>query len=246
MEQWKAFIICQHYHKVTPREHLKQVKAAIKKPPRDTCILVQLNFLASAIIFLRSWCWIVSAMNRRCTSCMSKWWNSWDISYQACQGGCNGIRQSTWTDNARCLKTEFNELWRIYPKRTYTIRADKAECKIGKSVLQGVRSLFSAVSNFIQTKFPLSKKLLQLLSCLNPERIKQTSTLWWWLPLRLSKRQSTPTTILLRTTLQTRTITQTTTKQTPLLAIENVAKQIHIPDNEVSYVSRWVASICAW
>ena len=35
--------------------------------------------------------------------------------------------------------------------------------------------------------------------------------LWWWLPLRLSKRQSTPTTVLLRTTLQTRTITQTTT-----------------------------------
>ena len=29
--------------------------------------------------------------------------------------------------------------------------------------------------------------------------------------LRLSKRQSTPTTVLLRTTLQTRTITQTTT-----------------------------------
>ena len=26
--------------------------------------------------------------------------------------------------------------------------------------------------------------------------------LWWWLPLRLSKRQSTPTTVLLRTTLQ--------------------------------------------
>ena len=35
---------------------------------------------------------------------------------------------------------------------------------------------------------------------------------WWWLPFRLSKRQSTPTTVLLRTTLQTRTITQTTTK----------------------------------
>ena len=33
-----------------------------------------------------------------------------------------------------------------------------------------------------------------------------------WLPLRLSKRQPTPTTVLLRTTLQTRTITQTTTK----------------------------------
>ena len=32
----------------------------------------------------------------------------------------------------------------------------------------------------------------------------------WWLPLRLSKRQSTPTTVLLRTTLQTRTITQAT------------------------------------
>ena len=35
--------------------------------------------------------------------------------------------------------------------------------------------------------------------------------IWWWLPLRLSKRQSTPTTVLLGTTLQTRTITQTTT-----------------------------------
>ena len=32
-----------------------------------------------------------------------------------------------------------------------------------------------------------------------------------WLLLRLSKRQSTPTTVLLRTTLKTRTITQTTT-----------------------------------
>ena len=39
--------------------------------------------------------------------------------------------------------------------------------------------------------------------------------LWWWLPLRLSKRQSTPTTVLLRTTLQTRTITQTTTLKQP-------------------------------
>ena len=38
--------------------------------------------------------------------------------------------------------------------------------------------------------------------------------LWWWLPLRLSKRQSTPTTVLFRTTLQTRTITQTTTTTT--------------------------------
>ena len=39
----------------------------------------------------------------------------------------------------------------------------------------------------------------------------QSRVLWWWLPLRLSKRQSTSTTVLLRTTLQTRTITQTTT-----------------------------------
>ena len=34
---------------------------------------------------------------------------------------------------------------------------------------------------------------------------------WWWLLLRLSKHQSTPTTVLLRTILQTWTITQTTT-----------------------------------
>ena len=39
------------------------------------------------------------------------------------------------------------------------------------------------------------------------EGVTYTCSLWWWLPLRLSKRQSTPTTVL-RTTLQTRTITQ--------------------------------------
>ena len=42
-------------------------------------------------------------------------------------------------------------------------------------------------------------------------KIRILVSLWWWLPLRLSKRQSTPTTVLLRTTLQTQTITQTTT-----------------------------------
>ena len=44
------------------------------------------------------------------------------------------------------------------------------------------------------------------------DNLSGSHLLWWWLPLsRLSKRQSTPTTVLLRTTLQTRTITQTKT-----------------------------------
>ena len=56
--------------------------------------------------------------------------------------------------------------------------------------------------------------------------------LWWWLPLRLSKRQSTSTTVLLRTTLQTRTITQTTTKNTIFLGY-------HILDVYIFRVSNW-------
>ena len=62
------------------------------------------------------------------------------------------------------------------------------------------------------------------------------STLWWWLPLRLLKRQSIPTTVLLRTTLQTRTITKTTT-------LNSIQRIDHI---EQLFMHQCIWHMCSW
>ena len=77
--------------------------------------------------------------------------------------------------------------------------------------------------------------------------------LWWWLPLGLSKRQSTPTTVLLRTTLPTRTITQTTieimidvTQKTEFWKLRKVmGLQVKNPGQTTTFQFLWMKIIFA-
>ena len=206
LEQWKAIIEFVHYlesdRKRTPDSAaFRRVQAAIKKPD----ILVQLNFLASAVPLFEDFLLnfqhdepqihiLYEQMINLVRTFLLRFVKG-DVVKSVSAPGLKKL------DVSRKNQLSDGELTLGEPTRA---ELKKLSANQQKAALLGLRSFFSAVSNFLLTRLPLSNKLLRYLSCLNPDR---------------------------RT-------------QAPLTAIEYIAKQIHIPDDEVSYVSdEWRAYV---